>query len=491
MTETPRVAFDRASPRRTSPPPRDGGSTTAGARPTSETLVDAVAEDHLPERAPRLRAAARRELRARRRGRAGLHRRRFGQRRRRPGAARLRHLDQPARLADARPRADAARLARARRADDHRLGRRHRRRTAASTSSCGSSRSSRAKHRLPRFKLGYFYSEVDKDDLRRRDARRRDGRKGSTAAPTLDRSRARRDRRGSSRWPACIRSSSCCEQGADVIIGGRSSDSCVFAAPAMHHGFPESQAYYLGKVLECASFCAEPYGGKETVLGEITRGRRGGHGDASGAALHRRVGRGPRDVRALESVLRVRRRRHARHVASAATSRSTSGRRASPARASCRPTEFRVKLEGAGKVGERYVGMVGIRDPYTIANVDDVIGWARAQVRERFGESRLRAALHRLRPRRRHGRARAAARSPGARAVHPGAGRRADRGDGRRGLHDRHAADVLRAPARSERARRARSRSRSTRCCARARPIAGRSTTRCGATIRSSCFRRT
>ena len=35
--------------------------------------------------------------------------------------------------------------------------------------------------------------------------------------------------------------------------------------------------------------------------------------------------------------------------------------------------EFRVKLEGAGKVGERYVGMVGIRDPYTIAHVDEVI----------------------------------------------------------------------------------------------------------------------
>jgi hypothetical protein len=51
-----------------------------------------------------------------------------------------------------------------------------------------------------------------------------------------------------------------------------------------------------------------------------------------------------------------------------------------------RAPEFRVKLEGAGKVGERYVGMVGIRDPYTIAHVDEVIGWARQQVRERFGQ---------------------------------------------------------------------------------------------------------
>lgn len=50
-------------------------------------------------------------------------------------------------------------------------------------------------------------------------------------------------------------------------------------------------------------------------------------------------------------------------------------------------TELRVKLEGAGKIGERYVGIVGVRDPYTIANIDRVIAWARQQVRERFGDS--------------------------------------------------------------------------------------------------------
>src|SRR3546814_11819314 len=46
---------------------------------------------------------------------------------------------------------------------------------------------------------------------------------------------------------------------------------------------------------------------------------------------------------------------------------------------------IRVKLEGSGKVGERYVGLCGIRDPYTIANVDRVIDWAREKARERFG----------------------------------------------------------------------------------------------------------
>jgi molybdenum-dependent DNA-binding transcriptional regulator ModE len=49
--------------------------------------------------------------------------------------------------------------------------------------------------------------------------------------------------------------------------------------------------------------------------------------------------------------------------------------------------EFRVKLEGSGKVGERYVGLVGIRDPYSVKNVDGMIDWAHQQVRERFGNA--------------------------------------------------------------------------------------------------------
>ncbi len=44
----------------------------------------------------------------------------------------------------------------------------------------------------------------------------------------------------------------------------------VTAGPAIRAGYPEGLSYYLGKVLECASFNAEPYAGKETVIGEIT-----------------------------------------------------------------------------------------------------------------------------------------------------------------------------------------------------------------------------
>jgi hypothetical protein len=241
-----------------------------------------------------------------------------------------------------------------------------------------------AKHGLSRFNVGYFYSEVDKDDLRKR---MRDG----TSVDGLDAHLALTE----SELDATERIVAMAgvhpfidllQRGADVIIGGRSSDCCVFAAPAIHHGFPERQAYYLGKVLECASFCAEPYGGKETVLGEVTAddvrvtamhpGQRCTVASVAGHAMYERsnpyfeyVAGGTLDMSACcyEQV-------------DARTARIT-GAQFVPA------AEFRVKLEGAGKIGERYVGLVGIRDPYTIAHVDDVIGWARTQVRERFGDS--------------------------------------------------------------------------------------------------------
>ncbi len=224
-----------------------------------------------------------------------------------------------------------------------------------------------AKHRLKRFKLGWFYSEVDKEHVRRR-MRAGERVMGLDAHGDL----TERELDATARIVAMAGVHPFIEllkQGADVIIGGRSSDSCVFAAPAIHHGFPEAESYYL----------------EETVLGEITAN------DVKVTAMH------PEQRCTVASVsghaMYERSNPYFEHVAGGTldmsecryeqvgekTTRIT-GARFKPA------PEFRVKLEGAGKVGERYVGMVGIRDPYTIANVDTVIAWARDKVRERFGE---------------------------------------------------------------------------------------------------------
>ncbi len=239
------------------------------------------------------------------------------------------------------------------------------------------------KHNLAPFKLGYFYSEVSKDFLRDK-IRSGDAIEGLDARPALTESELDATERvvamaGVHPFRKLL------EGGADVIIGGRSSDCALFAAAALHRGCDNADSYYLGKVLECASFCAEPYGGKETVLGAI---------EGSGVdvtAMH------PDQRCTIASVAG-----HAMYERSnpfyeyfagghidmsnchyeqidPRTTRVTgqeyrSGRR-----------RFRVKLEGSGKVGERYVGMAAIRDPYTIANVDKVIAWAKAQVVDRLG----------------------------------------------------------------------------------------------------------
>jgi hypothetical protein len=238
------------------------------------------------------------------------------------------------------------------------------------------------KHKLPRFKLGYFYSDVSKDLVRRKieqgDAvEGLDGRSNLSLAE-LDATDRIVAVAGVHPFIKLL------DMGADVIIGGRSSDCAIFAAPAIRNGYPEALAYY-GKIMECASFCAEPYGGKESVMGEITMEdvkvtamlpeQRCTVASVSAHAMYERSN--PYYEYFLGGHIDMR-----DCVYEQFDERTTrvTGPRFVPA------TELRVKLEGAGKVGERFMGMAGVRDPYTIAKIDQVIEWARNQVRARFGD---------------------------------------------------------------------------------------------------------
>lgn len=239
-----------------------------------------------------------------------------------------------------------------------------------------------ATHKLAPFRLGWFYSEVPKARVRHAlkqgaPVRGLDGFADLTEAE-LDATDRIVAMAGVHPYIELLR------QGAEVIIGGRSSDAALFAAPALHHGFQADQAYYLGKVLECASFCAEPYGGKETVMGTISQDdvrvtamnpeQRCTIASVAGHAMYERSN--PYDEYFAGGRLDMRE-CHYEQVDERTT--RVTGSRFFP------DERVRVKLEGAGKVGERYVGMCAIRDPYTVANVDRVIAWARDQVRARFG----------------------------------------------------------------------------------------------------------
>lgn len=245
-------------------------------------------------------------------------------------------------------------------------------------------RSLARKHGLPPFKLGYFYSEVPKDLVRRKIetgdvVKGLDGRPDLTVAD-LDATERIVAVAGVHPFLALM------DQGVDVIIGGRGSDCAIFAAPALRRGYPPGLAYYYGKVMECASFCAEPYGGKESVMGEITMEdvrvtamlpeQRCTVASVAAHAMYERSN--PYYEHFLGGHIDMR--ECVYEQVDERTTRVTGPRFvASP--------EWRVKLEGAGKIGERYVGLVGVRDPYTISRIDEVIAWAREQVRARFGDT--------------------------------------------------------------------------------------------------------
>ena len=237
------------------------------------------------------------------------------------------------------------------------------------------------KHGLSKFRVGYFQSEVGKAYLRGK-IEAGDTIHGLDARPPLDLAALDATDRlvamaGVHTYIKLL------DQGADVIIGGRSSDCAIFAAPAIRRGFPEGLAYFYGKVLECASFCAEPYAGKESVLGEITMDdvkvtallpeQRCTIASVAGHAMYERPN--PFYEYFLGGHIDMSECRYEQY--DERTTRIV-GPKYVPA------TELRAKLEGAGKIGERYIGMVGVRDPYTIENIDAVIDWARRQAAERF-----------------------------------------------------------------------------------------------------------
>jgi len=241
-----------------------------------------------------------------------------------------------------------------------------------------------AEHQLAPFKIAYFYSEVETSALRDLHTAgvRIEGLDDRSALTLEDIDATTRAVAVAGVHPFI----KALELGADVIIGGRSSDCAVFAAPAIFEGFPEDHAYYAGKVLECASFCAEPYGAKESVIATITNDdvkvtamapwQRCTVASVAGHAMYERsnpyfeyFAGGMLDM--TDCVYEQYDER---------TTRIT-GQRYVPVEG-----PITVKIEGSGRVGEKYLGVAGIRDPYTIAHIDKVIELSEGQVADEFSD---------------------------------------------------------------------------------------------------------
>ena len=238
-----------------------------------------------------------------------------------------------------------------------------------------------ARHKIPKFRIGSFYSEVTGDFLAAEIAAgRRIRGLGQFADLTADEARA------ATRIVAVAGNApfiDLLDQGADVIVAGRCGDANFTAAPCIRAGFPPALAFHMGKMIECASLVAEPFMGKEAVIGTITQDdiritpyhpdQRCTVASAAAHSMYERetpffeyTAEGTLDMRAC----------HYEQI----TPRE------------CRITGARfeawevptVKLEGVRKLGERYLGIAAIRDPHVIRNIDAAIDWSRSATAKRF-----------------------------------------------------------------------------------------------------------
>ena len=184
----------------------------------------------------------------------GLHHRRLRQRRHRPLSARRRHSRPARRCGSARPRGHAARSRETRRSDDHRL-RPTPAPTAASIPTCASSATRREAQaaavqarpttipRSPRMAAPARCAAATRSPAGR--------------TPTRPCSRDRSRGRGDGRGPACKRWPGRRRHHRRTLQRLRRSSPRPRSMPAFR-----SRQLLLGKVMECASFCAEPYGAR-------------------------------------------------------------------------------------------------------------------------------------------------------------------------------------------------------------------------------------
>jgi len=231
------------------------------------------------------------------------------------------------------------------------------------------------RHRIPKFRIGWFHSEVPPATIAARLAagERLPGLGGFPDLTAEEAARATRIVAVAGVEPFI----KLLDMGAEVIVGGRCGDICFTAAPAIRAGYPPALAYHMGKMIECASLVAEPFMGKEAIIGTISDedivvtpyhpGQRVTVASAAGHSMYERET--PFFEHTLGGVLDM---RQCRYEEADARSTRIAGARF------LRDHPLTVKLEGARKVGERCMGIAAIRDPHVIRNLDAAIEWSRS-----------------------------------------------------------------------------------------------------------------
>ncbi|MFB6080026.1 MAG: acyclic terpene utilization AtuA family protein [Haloferacaceae archaeon] len=173
--------------------------------------------------------------------------------------------------------------------------------------------------------------------------------------------------------------------GADVVLGGRSSDLAPFSAVPLQEGFDRGLTAHMAKILECGAHATEAGTGADGLIGILGEDR------------FEVVPPNPEKRCTVESVsahtLYEKANPHRIHLpgghvdVSAATFEQVADRRVRVAGSRFHATEPRaVLVEGVRRRGYRTITVAGIRDPTTLDHLDDLVAGTTARVAEFFDD---------------------------------------------------------------------------------------------------------
>ena len=230
------------------------------------------------------------------------------------------------------------------------------------------------------FRLAVIHAEQDKEYLKRKLA---EGRITPLKPPlpldenVIDRSEHIVGMMGAEPFARAL------EEGAEVVIAGRSSDTSIYAAIPLRRGYPAGPVWHAAKILECGAACVEyrPRGGDcmfarigqeyfvteppnlEYACTPVSVAAHTFYETESPIHLYEPTGMLDTSTAVYEAetdrIVRV------------------SGSQFAPA------DRYRVKLEGAEKLGYQSICLVGVRDPVLIGQIDSWLDTLKERVRRR------------------------------------------------------------------------------------------------------------
>ncbi len=173
------------------------------------------------------------------------------------------------------------------------------------------------------------------------------------------------------------------DEGAQVILAGRSYDPSVFASLAIKNGFDKALAIHMGKILECAAIAALPGSGSDCMFGYLQEDgfileplsplRKCTTLSVAAHTLYEKTNPyilpGPGGALNLHNC----------------TFTQIDDNKVKVSGTVFVPTEeYFVKLEGVRRVGYRTISCTGVKDPIMISKIDEIAKSVKERVENNF-----------------------------------------------------------------------------------------------------------